>query len=95
MWPSSGAGTTSSSSTARRPGDARIIGSKADTTLFILRSGLLERSLLPDIDVIYRSGEYGSLCCVLNGTDRRNGYYGHYGHYGAKSGSYYADPDGK
>ena len=69
--------------------DARIIGSKADTTLFILRSGLLERSLLPDIDAIYRSGEYGQLCCVLNGTDRRNGYYGHYGHYGSKAGSYY------
>ena len=75
--------------------DARIIGSLADTTLFVVRSGLLERAMLPDIDAIYRSGEYGSLCCVLNGTDRRNGYYGHYGSYGNKAGSYYGEPSGK
>ena len=70
--------------------DARVINRLADRTVFVVRAGLLDKSMLPDLEAIYRSGEYNNLCCVLNGTSVGDAYYGHYGHYGHNGGSYYS-----
>ena len=76
--------------------DARVINDHVDRTLFVLRAGLFEKAMLPDLDALYRDGEYRNLCCVLNGTASSDGYYGnygtygHYGYYGHNGGSYYS-----
>ncbi|MBR1889261.1 MAG: polysaccharide biosynthesis tyrosine autokinase [Alloprevotella sp.] len=76
--------------------DADIINAYADTTLFIIRAGLLDRSVLPDIDDFYINKKYKNMCMILNCTDSgshygyRYGYkYGYgYGRYGYGYGRY-------
>lgn len=76
--------------------DARVINDHVDRTLFVVRAGLFDKAMLPDLDALYRDGEYRGLCCVLNGTASSDGYYGnygtygHYGYYGHNGGSYYS-----
>lgn len=73
--------------------DADIVKHLADTTVFIVRAGLLERSMLPSIDKFYSTQKYQNMCILLNGTDG-GGHYGYkygykYGYtYGHKSGYY-------
>lgn len=61
--------------------DTQIVGKYADRTLFIVRSGLMEKSMLPDLEDFYDEKKYDNLCLVLNGTgfdgslySYRNGY---------------------
>jgi len=85
--------------------DARIINRLVDRTVFVVRAGLLEKAMVPELEALYKSGDYTSLCYALNGTTSGDGYYGrygtyghygHYGYYGHKGGSYYgSDKDGK
>ena len=62
--------------------DAKIINEYVDRTIFILRAGLLDKELVPELETMYKQGEYNNLCYVLNGTSSGSGYYGRYGHYG-------------
>lgn len=64
--------------------DAAIINMLADITLFIVRAGLLDRSMLPEIEKFYTDKKYRNMSIVLNGTDGGSGRYGYkYGyHYG-------------
>ena len=73
--------------------DADLIAPNVDVTIFIVRAGLLERSLLPEMEKYYQSKRYKGMVLLLNGTDStgRFGYkygykygygYGHYGSYG-------------
>ncbi len=62
--------------------DAKIINEYVDRTLFIVRAGLLEKELVPELEAMYKRGEYRNLCYALNGTSTGSGYYGRYGHYG-------------
>ena len=78
--------------------DADIINRLADLTVFIARAGLLERSMLAEIDRFYTTKKYTNVAVLLNGTDGGSHYgykygykygygYGHsygygYGHYG-------------
>lgn len=73
--------------------DAKIINRHADVTLFVVRAGLFDRSMLPHVEQFYTSGRYHNMALVLNGTDTeaigglRSSYgYGYgYGYvYGAK-----------
>jgi tyrosine-protein kinase Etk/Wzc len=73
--------------------DARIINAHVDRTLFVIRAGLFDKSMLPELDKLYKKGEYKNLCCVLNGTTSTKGYYGHYGYYGSSAHSYYSSAD--
>ena len=78
--------------------DASIINKLADKTLFIIRAGLFERAMLPEVERFYTSGRYKNLCLILNGTDggSKHGYrYGYkYGYqYGYKYG--YSNDDDK
>ena len=83
--------------------DADIINRLVDLTLFVTRAGILERSMLSEIDRYYSTKKYANLAVVLNGTDSaghygykygyRYGYgYGHYG-YGYGYGNYGSEHD--
>ena len=84
--------------------DSDLIAPHADITVFIVRAGLLERSMLPQIDKYYQAKRYNGMAILLNGTDStgRYGYkygykygygrYGSYGHYGSY-GSYGSQAD--
>lgn len=57
--------------------DTQIISKVADRTVFIVRAGLLERSMLPELEADFRDGRYPGLCMVLNGTVSKGGRYGY------------------
>lgn len=72
--------------------DPAIVGRYADMTIFVARSGMLEKSLLPEIDQWYVDGKYNGLVVLLNSADAEAGHYGYhkygyysYGTYGAKA----------
>ena len=67
--------------------DATIISHEADLTIFIVRAGLLERSMLPELQKNYDEKKYNNMAMLLNGTDAEHHYgyhrYGYgYGRYG-------------
>ncbi len=67
--------------------DATIISHEADVTLFVVRAGLLERSMLPELQKNYDEKKYNNMAMILNGTDAEHHYgyhrYGYgYGRYG-------------
>lgn len=68
--------------------DAAIINKLADMTLFIIRAGLMDRGMLPEVEKFYTEKKYRNLSVILNGTDGGNGRYGYrYGYkYGYKYG---------
>ena len=81
--------------------DSSIVGKLVDRTIFVVRVGLLERSLVPELESIYKEQRFKNLAVVLNGAvgsgryGSRYGYhygyagrYGYAGHYGYGSGSY-------
>ncbi len=62
--------------------DTQIIEKLADRTVFIVRAGLLERSMLPDMEQLYKEKKFKNMSLVLNGTKAQGGRYGHYYRYG-------------
>ncbi|MCM1450891.1 MAG: polysaccharide biosynthesis tyrosine autokinase [Clostridium sp.] len=70
--------------------DTSIINKLADKTIFIIRAGLLERSMLPEIEKFYTTNKYQNMSILLNGTESSHGKYGYrYGYkYGYRYGSY-------
>lgn len=57
--------------------DAQIIDKQADRTIFVLRAGLLERAMLPQVDKIYDEKKFRNMAIVLNGTGSSHGRYGY------------------
>lgn len=68
--------------------DSAIIAPFADISLFVVRAYLLERSMLPDVEQLYRGQRYPNMFMVLNGTESGSGYgYRKYGYrYGYRYG---------
>jgi capsular exopolysaccharide synthesis family protein len=65
--------------------DAVIVGKLADLTLFIIRAGLMDRRLLPDVEAIYKEEKFNNMAVLLNAATVFHGKYGYrqYGyHYG-------------
>ncbi len=64
--------------------DTQILGRLTDRTLFVVRSGLLERSMLSQLDKAYREQRFRNMSVILNGTAVEKHRYGYrYGyHYG-------------
>lgn len=60
--------------------DATIINKEADITIFVVRAGLLERAMLPELDKNYQEKKYNSMAVLLNGTDAEHHYGGRYGY---------------
>lgn len=81
--------------------DATIISREADVTIFVVRAGLLERSMLPELQKNYDDKKYNNMAMLLNGTDAEHHYgyhrYGYgYGRYGyGKRYGYYGGGSGK
>jgi capsular exopolysaccharide synthesis family protein len=78
--------------------DTQIIEKQVDRTIFVVRAGLLERSMLGELERIYEQKRYKSMSLILNGTTNGNNSYGYqYGYsygYGYGQGYHYA-PDEK
>lgn len=69
--------------------DTQIINNYVDRTLFVVRAGLLERSMIPEIDNLYTQHKFNNMSLILNATTSNDGRYGYkygykygYGHYG-------------
>lgn len=75
--------------------DTQIIEKLADRTIFVVRAGLLERSMLSELEKIYDE-KIQNMSSILNGTEGSGGRYGYcYGYrYGYGSGYHYGS-DGK
>lgn len=86
--------------------DSSIIAPYADHTFFVVRAGLLDRSMLPVLDRYYDTKKYNGMIMLLNATDinsrtsyNRYGYgygYGHghgYGYGGSAYGLAYGEED--
>jgi capsular exopolysaccharide synthesis family protein len=58
--------------------DPAIINRFADLTLFVVRAGVMEKSLLPEIDQWYQDRKFNNLALLLNGTDSKGGKYGYH-----------------
>lgn len=74
--------------------DTHIIGKYADRTIFVVRAGLLERSMLPELETLYIEHKFKNMAVLLNGTEGNGSYrYGYrYGyHYGYGSNYYYGN----
>ena len=76
--------------------DADLVAPLADMTIFVVRAGVMERVMLPQIERYYTTKKYNNIAILLNGTEAagRYGYkygykYGYaYGKYGSSYGSY-------
>ena len=77
--------------------DTQIIERCCDRTLFVVRAGLLQRAMLPELEAIYQEGKLKNLAMILNGSSSaasgRYGYrYGYkYGYHAGSNGYYGSD----
>ncbi len=62
--------------------DAQIIDQYADRTIFVIRAGLFERSMLPELETLFQSKKYRSMALILNGTSTSSGTLSHGYRYG-------------
>ena len=71
--------------------DVLLFGKLADRTLFVVRAGLLERTMLPELESLYRRKQFRNMALILNGTENEAGHYGYqYGYkYGYRYGYHY------
>ncbi|MFI3295235.1 MAG: polysaccharide biosynthesis tyrosine autokinase [Rikenellaceae bacterium] len=69
--------------------DAKIVEKYCDTTVFIIRAGLMDKRELPELQKFYDAQQVKNMSLVLNGVDlKKNSRYG-YGKYGyGKYGGY-------
>ncbi|MCR4965133.1 MAG: polysaccharide biosynthesis tyrosine autokinase [Bacteroidales bacterium] len=68
--------------------DPQIINKYVDRTIFVVRAGLLERSMLSELEDLHTSHKFNNMSVILNATTGSDGRYG-YGHYGYKYGYKY------
>lgn len=72
--------------------DAQLCSRVADLTIYVLRSGMVDKRFLPEIQELYDSGKMNHMSILLNGIDvKRIASYGNYGYgygygYGRKYG---------
>lgn len=58
--------------------DTSIITPLADVTLFVMRAGLMDRRLLPDLNYMYDTRRFNNLLVLLNGTTAAGSPYRRY-----------------
>lgn len=61
--------------------DTQLAARHADCTVFVVRAGLLDRSALAELNVLYEERKYPDMCVLLNGTDAVHSRYYTYGNY--------------
>lgn len=64
--------------------DTAIIAQSVDVSVFVMRSGIMDKRALPSVEGLYQEKKYNRMAVVLNGVSKRSGGYGKYGygHYG-------------
>lgn len=65
--------------------DAKVIEKFCDSTMFVIRAGLMDKRELPELQEFYDTKRLKNMCLVLNGVDysKSSRYgYGAYGRYG-------------
>lgn len=71
--------------------DATILSGESDVTIFIVRSGLMQKSMLPELEKNYEEKRFPNLSVLLNGTDVNSHYgYNRYGYGYGRSGYGYS-----
>lgn len=70
----------------------------ADLAIFVVRAGMFEKAMLPDIDELYNKKVFNNMVVMLNAvTEHGHGYgkygYGRYGKYGYGYHSYYSEKE--
>lgn len=60
--------------------DTAVISRVADVTLFVVRAGLFNKALLPDLEDLYQQHKLNNMALILNGINPKNSYY--YNRYG-------------
>ena len=79
--------------------DTQIIEKLADRTIFVVRAGLLERSMLVELENLYNERKLKNMALILNGTESNTNKYGYrygyrYGyHYGYGYGYHYGSDE--
>ena len=66
--------------------DTSIMNRVADMTLYIIRERMPDRLLLPELEKLYREGQFKNMNVILNNcqiyTKNYYGYYNHSKYYG-------------
>ena len=64
--------------------DTAIIAQSVDVSVFVMRSGIMDKRALPAVEELYQEKKYNRMAVVLNGVSKRSAGYGKYGygHYG-------------
>lgn len=70
--------------------DTQIISQLTDRTLFVVRAGLLDRSMLPLLQGLYDQKRFKGMAVVLNGTQSTRGRYSYRYAYHYGYGNYYS-----
>ena len=60
--------------------DATIVNKLCDMTVYVIRSGVMERSMLPEVEKYYTDKRFKNMSVILNGTNKENSGYGRYGY---------------
>ena len=64
--------------------DTAIISQSADVSIFVMRSGIMDKRALPAVEELYNEKKYNRMAVVLNGVYARAKGYGKYGYGEAK-----------
>lgn len=67
--------------------DTQILEKVTDRTFFVIRAGLMERNMLPEVESLYKQKKLKNMAVILNGTENESGRYGY--RYGYKYGYRY------
>ena len=80
--------------------DTAIIAELVDMTIFVIRNGLLNKDMLPEVENYYKEKKLRNMALVLNGSEVATGRYGYHRHgygygygYGKGYGSYTKEED--
>lgn len=69
--------------------DPRIMETVSDRCILVVRAGLFERSMLPELHEMYSNKTYKNMAVILNGVKLTNTHYGYGYGYGANTKNYY------
>lgn len=69
--------------------DTQILEKVTDRTFFVIRAGLMERNMLPEVENLYKQKKLKNMAVILNGTENQSGRYGYRYGYGYKYGYRY------
>lgn len=58
--------------------DTSIIEKQVDFTIFVIRAGLLDRRMLPELESMYQKKRFKNMAMILNGSTQTHNKYGYY-----------------